>query len=1539
MATNIKFDLNHNPEKPTLILVKKGGDKLGFLQVTEERATKSLTDAPELSFAMNKYLDGELNYLWDEVRDFRLVWWKEENTLFELTVQVNEADDTVKSVDCTGLAQAELSQINVYGTHINNEDDPNWEGLTSNDEKEVASSVLYKPDNTKLSILHRVIEKAPHYSIVHVDETIANVQRTFDFDGESILDVFDDIEKEIGCLITVKVEYNSNGELARNIYVYDLQDYCNDCHTRTDNLSGVCPKCGSTNITKGYGEDTTIFITADELGEKIGYSSNADQVKNCFRLEAGDDDMTAAVRNCNPNGTDYIWHLSSIMREDMSDALRNRLSSYDTLYNQYQTTQSISLNSSIVNAYNTVINKYKIYNSDLKTITNPVIGYPALMEAYYDVLDAGFFIEESMMPTVEHATETASQQAGLLTVANISPVGVNIQLSSVTTDTANSNVLDMAKAICNSTKFKITVNSGSYNASTHKWTGNFNIVNYSDEEDTATSSSITVTITDDYVTFIKRKIDKVLNKEKPEDFSVTGLYSLDTSLATFKNLIKQYGLTPLKSIYDCGMKACNILVEQGVANNGQSHGSGTSDPYTQIYIPYKNKVDAVAQEIEIRREDLDKVIGKRDDNGNITSDGMQTVIEKARKNIQDNLDLETYLGSTLWKEFCSFRRDDEYSNNNYISDGLNNAEMFDNALKFVETASNELYKSAELQHSITSTLRNLLYNEKFEPLLDYFEVGNWLRIKVDDNIFKLRLLEYDIDFDSFDNISVKFSDVTKIKDGISDVQDILNKSSSMASSYNSVKRQAEKGNLTNKIVDTWFEDGLSATNTRIIGGADNQTQTWDDKGMLFRRYDSVTDSYDPTQIKIINSTLAVTDDNWQTVKTAVGQFYYVDPADGNTKMGYGINGEVVIGKLILGQQLGIYNSGNTLKFDRNGLSVENSTNRVLIDPSDSQLFKVQKKNGNNWNNVIWMDNSGNANFNGVITATSGSIGGWTINSTQLLYQDAVTPGTASTQYQVYVRAGTGTTHAFGVQHRAYDGTSYEATWTNDFVVRHDGYMYANNAHIKGEVTATSGKIGEFTLSNGTLSHTSGDYTITLRNVQTGHPEYGVFYITDSSATDQNPFRINGDGSIKATKGTIGGWAITATSLKGEHSNKGTGFQIPSSGTWAIAVGYDTTTPASGWSTAPFRVNHSGQMWATDAHITGTITGSAGEFTQSFKTNIEYTPKQEDGTDLPARIGFLEVIGGKLGLGNNGIHMGVNLKSGGSRRAYVYISDWIDIYSYGSMAIQSSGSIDLTVGSGSRIYLQGTTDVTGSVLASSAFGSGGKTAWNDTENSGTWITSNGAIHMTQDGTHGGTIGFHYNFSANATSSLVETASGHVKLTGELEVSEEITSKTYNGYSRIPVGSQSDDGQRVGMIRYTSSNGGGIACQNGTAGSSYAWRNFSVSSSDIRLKKNVEDCEVDDALSVINQIQMHSFDWLHTEEHQRIGFIADELEQIDPKLSMGGGTERDGTINYKSVDTFYLLGYLTKGIQELSEKVSILERDNNSLRREVKKLAKE
>lgn len=106
-----------------------------------------------------------------------------------------------------------------------------------------------------------------------------------------------------------------------------------------------------------------------------------------------------------------------------------------------------------------------------------------------------------------------------------------------------------------------------------------------------------------------------------------------------------------------------------------------------------------------------------------------------------------------------------------------------------------------------------------------------------------------------------------------------------------------------------------------------------------------------------------------------------------------------------------------------------------------------------------------------------------------------------------------------------------------------------------------------------------------------------------------------------------------------------------------------------------------------------------------------------------------------------------------------------------------------------------------------------------------------------------------------------------------------------------------------------------------------------SSDIRLKENLREVEVEDALSLIKEIKLHSFDWKSDGSHQKIGFVADELEQLDDRFSYGGGEDENGKPNYKSIDTLYMLGYTVKAIQELSEENKLLKKEIESIKSEL------
>lgn len=160
-------------------------------------------------------------------------------------------------------------------------------------------------------------------------------------------------------------------------------------------------------------------------------------------------------------------------------------------------------------------------------------------------------------------------------------------------------------------------------------------------------------------------------------------------------------------------------------------------------------------------------------------------------------------------------------------------------------------------------------------------------------------------------------------------------------------------------------------------------------------------------------------------------------------------------------------------------------------------------------------------------------------------------------------------------------------------------------------------------------------------------------------------------------------------------------------------------------------------------------------------------------------------------------------------------------------------------------------------------------------------------------------------------------------------------------RKPVTSAGDAGSRIDYIGTgTGTNGGkeyrrmavrgqwGSTTENYYA-TDYVYTNTGVS--DIRLKENVKDSKVE-ALETVRRMKVRQFDWKKG-GHQSIGFVADELEEIDPNLALGGGYDENGEMDIKQINSQYLLNYAIKAIQELSAKVDEQEKHIKELERRL------
>lgn len=212
------------------------------------------------------------------------------------------------------------------------------------------------------------------------------------------------------------------------------------------------------------------------------------------------------------------------------------------------------------------------------------------------------------------------------------------------------------------------------------------------------------------------------------------------------------------------------------------------------------------------------------------------------------------------------------------------------------------------------------------------------------------------------------------------------------------------------------------------------------------------------------------------------------------------------------------------------------------------------------------------------------------------------------------------------------------------------------------------------------------------------------------------------------------------------------------------------------------------------------------------------------------------------------------------------------------------------------------------------------------------------------TDGCELGANFSTDGSATIGKSLSVGGNATVNGTLMFYDlENQAKKSGKVKRQPVASVSaDDSQVAYLFSGTGSKHGdtatyrrlGIRAKWGDSVFSTDYLYTTSQASDIRLKENIENSETD-ALETVNQMKVRQFDWKERMGgwHQNIGFVADELEEIDPNLALGGGYDENGEMDVKQINSPYLLNYAIKAIQELSAKVDEQEKHIKELERRL------
>lgn len=982
----------------------------------------------EVSFTIYKYNNGIEMPLWDKINDITVIL-VEGKGYFEIKVPVTNEDCIKKDVSGQSLCEAETSQTKIT-LQINTEDD-----ISRDDYDEKFPTVLYRDisdldsyktiwdSNTKYtkynedgtinqeetlnlrknilyesSLLHRIFKSMPNYTIGHVDESIMNSRSIFSCDDTSVYDFLQTIAEELECLFIFD-------KFSRTINCYKLDT---------------------------YGKDSGVFIDgAENLAETITITGDKDAVKNCFKIQGGDDTITNRIGS-RLIGGNYIWKFSKDQISQMSLPLQQALIQRDSLIQKYQ-----SQYNELWDEYSYDIDRIKYYTYDMmpNEKTDDITAKAIFDELFGENGKITYACSSSKNQTTQAGAETILKS--VLSYAKvIAPVNYTLQFEYVSyTNYTDDNTIA-------SIKFSVHI---FLTGQTEKNESGIDAL--VDEYPVSGSETVYVTLpvkkgfklhadsdtsifTTDYFLYLQQILDIAEEKNNVTDDIITfnpplidGEYVINTDANTYAeydnesnpnnlpyNHYTMFGINRLASFANAYESCSQVIAKHNndIASN-KTDGSGSAQNILLKYIKinpdgteekrniyddllgkYAKYMDCIAARQTYLQSKVDKYEADKKEKWNAIQD------------IRNQCDMQTYLenyengkyGNELWIELCSFRRQDTYKNDNYIGDDMDESTLMQNVDELIKQAEKEIEKACEINYSVSATIGNLLVMPEFKSFWEDFTLGNYIHIRVDNNIYTLRLVTVSFDYTDVAHIPVEFSDIKKITESYMDqATNILKQASSLSSNFNFVARQAKQGEIVKKEFAEWQQYGLDVANT-TIQDATNQEFVLNEYGITGRQWNDVTKNYDGEQLRIINNLLCFTDDAWQHTQTALGKICYYDNTTGEYKWDYGLNTGVLIGKLVMSEKLSITNVSGDYTINDNGFTMSKNNKFITFNPTNpSMIISSNNKNLLDFNS----DGKGNLKFGEDVKLSWGNIDGVEI-SDDLIYAPNFKAGSVDAEH-------------------------------------------------------------------------------------------------------------------------------------------------------------------------------------------------------------------------------------------------------------------------------------------------------------------------------------------------------------------------------------------------------------------------------------------------------------------------------------------------------------------------------------------------------------
>lgn len=342
----------------------------------------------------------------------------------------------------------------------------------------------------------------------------------------------------------------------------------------------------------------------------------------------------------------------------------------------------------------------------------------------------------------------------------------------------------------------------------------------------------------------------LLNQLQTKNAELEDLYNKDDDIIANKGLVAlKRELSLVQTNIDTRVANLAIIKETIAGANG----TDLSELHTQM-----TTIQIEIDEFEALKSNINSLIATKEDQIASKKDEIVSV-ENQIQGIRDSLSVQANLAPHLVKELDKFIRVEAYNDSNFTEN---------NIMELYEEGKKNLAKISQPSIQFDVDVVDFLSIVECQHTWDKLVLGDIVLLE-NKNIgfsYYVRLVGYEHSPDN-NSLNLKFSNTNSFDDATLWIKDLLEQMSNTTSTLDFNKYKWDKTENMQDRISKMVDEKLEEARQSILNAV-GQRHLFDDSGLWLYK-ENPDGTIDNEQIRAINNTIALTEDNWATVGTAI----------------------------------------------------------------------------------------------------------------------------------------------------------------------------------------------------------------------------------------------------------------------------------------------------------------------------------------------------------------------------------------------------------------------------------------------------------------------------------------------------------------------------------------------------------------------------------------------------------------------------------------------------------------------------------------------